>query len=65
MTLSISPSGTLSNEELAILDELNGLVLTGEIALERLQEAGNARIRSKNATLNSQYELASYLYNYL
>ena len=57
--------GTLSNEELAILDELNGLVLTGEIALERLQEAGNARIRSKNATLNSQYELASYLYNYL
>lgn len=57
--------GTLSDEELAILDELNGLVLAGEIALERLQEAGNARIRSKNATLSSQYELASYLYNYL
>ena len=32
--------GTLSKEELAILDELNGLVLAGEIALERLQAAG-------------------------
>lgn len=39
--------GTLSDEELAILDELNGLVLAGEIALERLQNAGNERIRNK------------------
>ena len=30
--------GTLSEEELSILDELNGLVLAGEIALERLPE---------------------------
>ena len=36
-------NGTLSEEELAILDELNGLVLAGEIALERLQIAGTAR----------------------
>ena len=57
--------GTLSDEELAILDELNGLVLAGEIALERLQSAGNERVQSKNATFGSQYELASYLYNYL
>lgn len=57
--------GTLSEEELSIIDELNGLVLTGEIALERLQEAGNERIRSKNTTFNSQYDLASYLYNYI
>ena len=57
--------GTLSEEEFAILDELNGLVLAGEIALERLQDAGNERIRSKNAAFSSQYELASYLYNYL
>ena len=57
--------GTLSDEELAILDELNGLVLAGEIALERLQSAGNERIRNKNASFSSQYELASYLYNYL
>lgn len=57
--------GTLSPEELAILDELNGLVLAGEIALERLQAAGNERIRNKNAVFDNQYELASYLYNYL
>lgn len=57
--------GTLSDEELAILDELNGLVLAGEIALERLQSAGDERVRSKSAIFSSQYELASYLYNYL
>ena len=57
--------GTLSEDELAILDELNGLVLTGEIALERLQNAGNERIKNKNTSFISQYDLASYLYNYL
>ncbi len=57
--------GSLSEEELSILDELNGLVLAGEIALERLQVAGNERIRSRNAEFTSQYELASYLYNFL
>ncbi|RZT02792.1 RelA/SpoT domain-containing protein [Cuneatibacter caecimuris] len=57
--------GNLSDEELAIIDELNGLVLTGEIALEQLQLAGNKRVINKNATFSSQYDLASYLYNYL
>ena len=57
--------GTLSDEELSILDELNGLVLAGEIALERLQAAGNARLQSKNAAFGSQYDLAAYLYDYL
>lgn len=57
--------GALSEEELSILDELNGLVLAGEIALERLQSAGNERIRNKDTTFSSQYDLASYLYNYL
>ena len=57
--------GTLSEEELAIVDELNGLVLAGEIALERLQSAGNERMKNKSTTFASQYDLASYLYNYL
>lgn len=57
--------GNLSEEELAIIDELNGLVLTGEIALERLQNAGNQRILNKNAEFSSQYDLASFLYDYL
>jgi hypothetical protein len=55
-------NGTLSEEELAILDELNGLVLAGEIALERLQIAGTARI-VKEKLFNNQYDLASYLYD--
>lgn len=55
-------NGSLSDEELAILDELNGLVLAGEIALERLQASGNARI-AKDKSFNNQYELASFLYN--
>ena len=55
-------NGNLSNEELAILDELNGLVLAGEIALERLQAAGAFRI-AKDKVFNNQYELASFLYN--
>lgn len=57
--------GALSDEELSILDELNGLVLAGEIALERLQSAGNERIKNKDTAFGSQYDLASYLYNYL
>ena len=57
--------GNLSPDELAIIDELNGLVLTGEIALERLQQAGNHRILSKKERFSSQYDLASYLYDYL
>lgn len=39
--------GNLSKEELAILDEINGLVLTGEIALERLYSAMAERIGFK------------------
>ncbi|MDD3252079.1 MAG: RelA/SpoT domain-containing protein [Lachnospiraceae bacterium] len=57
--------GTLSDEEYVILDELNGLVMAGEIALERLQSAGNARIQDKSSSFGSQYDLASYLYNFL
>ena len=55
-------SGNLSDEELAILDELNGLVLAGEIALEQLQAAGASRV-VKDKVFNNQYELASFLYN--
>ncbi|CAM5191506.1 hypothetical protein CDEF62S_02946 [Castellaniella defragrans] len=53
--------GTLSDEEYAILDELNGLVLAGEIALERLQRAGEARVTRRGAPFASHFELAAYL----
>jgi hypothetical protein len=52
--------GRLSDDEYAILDELNGLVMTGEIALERLQKAGDARVAA-HARFANHFDLAAYL----
>ena len=57
-------SGNLSEEELAILDEINGLVLTGEIALERLQKAMTKRTKENN-NISNRYELTSLITNSL
>lgn len=54
-------TGDLSEDEYAILDELNGLVLAGEIALERLQRAAKLRL-TKADRFNNHYELASFIY---
>lgn len=53
--------GELSNEEYSILDELNGLVLAGEIALERLQRAGEQRASTLGRRFSSHYDLAASL----
>lgn len=53
--------GKLSEEEYAILDELNGLVLAGEIALERLQRAGEMRVSSDDREYTNHYDVASAL----
>jgi ppGpp synthetase/RelA/SpoT-type nucleotidyltranferase len=53
--------GTLSEEEYAILDELNGLVIAGEIALERLQKAGEARVAGSERQFENHFDLASHL----
>lgn len=53
--------GSLSEEEYRILDELNGMVLSGEIALERLQKAFNQRISRIQHSFNSHYELAALI----
>lgn len=53
--------GKLSVEEYAILDELNGLVLAGEIALERLQRAGEVRVSAHDRAYTSHYDLAASL----
>lgn len=58
-------SGELSYEEYQILDELNGLVLAGEIALERLQKAVRNRVSQVGKEFNNHYELAMFLYNKL
>ncbi len=56
-------TGALSKQEYSILDELNGLVLSGEIALERLQESARGRVAGlgKRAFAN-HYDLASFIY---
>jgi ppGpp synthetase/RelA/SpoT-type nucleotidyltranferase len=54
-------SGDLSEDELAILDELNGMVLAGEIALESLQRAGEARVAVKGRKIANHYDLAVHL----
>ena len=56
-------SGELSKEELAILDEINGLVLSGEIALERLQSAMALRT-SQSKKIDDKYELTNYIINW-
>ncbi len=53
--------GRLSEEEFNILDELNGLVLSGEIALERLQKAFKHRIANIEQQFNNHYELAALI----
>ena len=58
-------SGELSYEEYQILDELNGLVLAGEIALQRLQKAVKYRVSQVGSEFNNHYEVAIFLNNNL
>lgn len=58
-------SGNLSEDEHAILDELNGMVIAGEIALERLQRAVERRLSQEDVVFDSHYELAAYLHKWL
>ncbi|MFG2750035.1 GTP pyrophosphokinase [Streptomyces xanthophaeus] len=53
--------GDLSDQELQILDQLNGLVIAGEIALEMLQKAGEVRVASTGRSFLNHYELAAHL----
>lgn len=54
--------GRLSEDEYAVIDELNGLVLAGEIALERLQRATQSRVNRIEIEFANHYELASFLF---
>jgi ppGpp synthetase/RelA/SpoT-type nucleotidyltranferase len=55
-------SGELSIIELQILDEINGLVLSGEIALERLKAAINNRTKLNN-NITNKFELTNFILN--
>ncbi len=54
-------AGDLSEDEHAILDQLNGLVMAGEIALERLQKAGERRVAARGRRFSNHFELAAHL----
>ena len=54
-------AGDLSDQEYAILDQLNGLVMSGEIALEMLQKAGEARVATGGRRISNHYDLAVHL----
>lgn len=53
--------GELSVDEYAVLDELNGLVMAGELALERLQRAGEARVTAQGRVFRNHFDLAAHL----
>lgn len=57
--------GKLSKEELMILDEINGLVIAGNIALERLQSAGIERVAESNYEFKNHYDLSLFITNEL
>ncbi len=57
-----STGGFLSQDEYAILDELNGLMYEGEMALERLQTAVKKRVTTEHHPFSNHYELAAYLH---
>lgn len=53
--------GELSDQEHKILDQLNGIALAGESALELLQAALENRLAKYNQPFTNHYELAAYL----
>lgn len=57
--------GDLSYDEYESLDEINGLIIASEIALQKLQRISQLRITSEEKEFGSHYELASYLYDKL
>ncbi|GAA3312051.1 GTP pyrophosphokinase [Arthrobacter ramosus] len=59
--LVYKPEGAISPQEHSLLDQLNGLVLAGEISLEQLQKAGEARVAQEGRAFQNHYDLAAHL----
>lgn len=57
--------GTPSAEEIETIDELNGLTLASEIALERLQRLTVSRRERGNEPFSNVYAMSSYIYDFL
>lgn len=57
--------GKVSREEYEALDEINGLVIAGEIALNRLDQLSQKRLKEANDVFTTNYALAAYLAEWL
>ncbi len=57
-------SGEMSDDELSILDQINGLVISGEIAFEQLKKAMSMRVTKSNE-LTNRYEFTNFIVNSL
>lgn len=57
--------GEVSYDEYESLDEINGLVIAGEVSLQRLQRISENRISYENKPFRNHYELASFIYDKL
>lgn len=54
--------GELSDDEYAWLDQINGLAIAGDLALEQLQRTMNARIAEQGRPFRNHYDLASFIH---
>lgn len=54
-------AGELSHGERSMLDQLNGLVIAGEVALEMLQKASEERIAQVDTKFANHYDLAVHI----
>ena len=54
--------GKVSFDEYEALDEINGLVIAGEISLQRLQRISELRMSAENEVFTNHYQLADYIY---
>lgn len=57
--------GVVSFDEYEALDEINGLVIAGEISLQRLQRISELRMSAENEVFTNHYQLADYIYKNL
>lgn len=56
--------GELSIDEYSWLDQVNGLALAGNFALEQLQRTMNARVGQEDRRFAGHYELASFIHSH-
>jgi len=57
-------TGTISFDEHETLDEINGLMIVGELSLQRLQRISNQRIMLESKIIETHFQLADIIYEY-